>query len=147
MPVPEPVWCLFCEDRPAVGGTILVYEGTQDEIPMRSGAGPMPACEWCGERFTGTEAATDPNGRVAVIQYQHPDYPAVADQAVRLAARLRCVVCGDSVPSTEMAMTKFLRMCPEIAENLHEHLRPVCGHCDMLGLCPCCGKEGHSGCT
>jgi len=146
--VVEPTWCLFCEDQPANGRMILVYESTQNLVPLRKDPTPMPTCERCGVRHTGATAATKTNdGGVvsAVFQYEHPDYAAVADQARQLGAQLVCSVCGEPAACSEAAVTKFLRMWPHIAEDPDKFLKPVCGRCGDLGLCPCCGAKdcGH----
>lgn len=144
----EPTWCLFCEDRPADGKMILVYEHTQNLVTLCKNPTPLPTCTRCGVRHTGATAASRTNNgkdEAAVFQYEHPNYPDVAHRVAQLATQLTCSVCGNPEPASEVAMTKFLRMWPHIVSDPGKYLKLVCGSCDEKGLCPCCGEKDCEG--
>jgi hypothetical protein len=156
----DPIACAFCVDdegdpvespNPSVGQMLLVFQGTQTEIP-----GPpeerapsfLRACSDCGPLFTDHAFGTSPEGKVGVFQFEHDDYSKVTEeQHASLVAQFETNVCSlcDEVlwpegnqqeMPTQTLVTKMLRQAPGGITLSH-----VCGRCTELGLCPDCGPD------
>lgn len=133
MPPEEPIWCAFCQDRPMVGRMIVMIDGTNEQvgtIDIDEGA----ACNMCGRSWTGakvaevTEAGSD-DERVAVLQYEHPDYVKITDRHIReFAAEHACSQCGDHTEELPLwAADRVLRASPHLA--LDEEFDAICATC------------------
>ena len=139
----DPLWCAFCEDRPALGRMIIVGEGTQDilgDLPPETGA----ACDNCGRNYSGAEVGKNKEtGRVGVLQYEHDDFSKITEEdIVRFLAAQKCVVCEDTWEIERWAAERILRQSPSsILDEGQVTWTAVCERCAALGLCPCCQED------
>lgn len=143
MTVNEPIWCEFCEDRPAVGRMILMINETRTEIaPVVEG--PTYACDLHGRAWTGTPVGENgETGEKAVLQYVHPDWIQVTEkQLVDFSGEKTCSVCGDPTdPMPLWVAERILRMHPEIALDEGFRWEGICDDCAHTHGCPHCDDE------
>lgn len=145
MTVSEPIWCEFCEDRPAIGRMILMVNETRIEVaPADVGLPYTRACDLHGRAWTGTRVGkNEETGEVAVLQYVHPDWIQVTEQQlVEFSGEKTCSVCGDPTdPMPLWVAERILKMHPEIVIEEGFRWEGICDECAHLHGCPHCDDE------
>lgn len=145
MTVSEPIWCEFCEDRPAIGRMILMVNETRIEVsPADVGLPYTRACDLHGRAWTGTRVGkNEETGEVAVLQYVHPDWILVTEeQLVEFSGEKTCSVCGDPTdPMPLWVAERILKMHPEIVLDEGFRWDGICGDCAHIHGCPHCDDE------
>ena len=139
----DPIWCSFCEDRPAVGRMVIMADRSREligDVPGDDGA----ACDLHGKAWTGHPIASRGSvDQVAVLQYVHPDYDQVTeDHIVDFAGEKICVKCGD--PTEEMPLwvsERILRARPALALEESYQWEGICHECAASDGCPHCEDD------
>lgn len=147
MTIQEPVWCAFCEDRPAIGRMVVMRDQTRDMIAEINGENGV-ACDLHGRAWTGVPvAAHDESGEVAVLQYVHPDFEKVTELHITdFASEKTCIECGD--PTDPMPMwvaERILKAHPGLVLDMDYRYEGICGECAENTGCPHCDGRPDDG--
>lgn len=114
--VGEPVWCSFCQDRPAVGRLVVMQDHTRTILGELDGPNGV-ACDLHGRAWTGSYIATNnKTGAVAVLQYVHPDFEKVTEkQIVDFSRQQVCSQCGKPIEGMPLWFAeRILRAYPQL---------------------------------
>jgi hypothetical protein len=113
-----------------VGHMIVMVDGSSEQVgalSIEEGA----ACDMCGRSWTGAtiSESSEEDGRVAVLQYLHPDFDALTEEQIHnFTLEHACSQCGD--PTEELprwAAERVLRANPHLA--LADRYDAICEAC------------------
>lgn len=125
-----------------VGHMIVMLDCSTEEIGGIS-IDEGGACDRCGRSWTGAPIAeaTD-DGRIAVLQYMHPDFSKITEAHVRdFASEHACSQCGDPTEELPYWMAeRVLRANPRL--GLDEEFNAICERCAANFFADETGQEG-----
>ena len=143
MTINEPIWCSFCEDRPAVGQMIVMQDKSRIEISAVPGTDGV-ACDLHGRAWTGVPVAShDGTGEFAVLQYVHPEFENVTEtHIVEFAGEKTCSECGDPTEAMPLWVAeRILRAHPQLVLSDEYRWEGICVECAENNACPHCADD------
>ena len=138
----EPVWCAFCEDRPAIGRMVLMRDESREQVgELKSDV--SAACDLHGRAWTGAPVGESDDCKVAVLQYVHPEFEKVTEKdIIAFAADGSCSMCGDPMGPIELWVAeRILRAHPQAVLDKDYRWEPLCGNCADECDCDHCTGE------
>jgi hypothetical protein len=143
MTINEPIWCAFCNDRPAVGRMVIMKDQSRDQISVVAGVDGC-ACDLHGRAWTGVPLSShETTGEVAVFQYVHPDFEQVTENhTIDFAGEKVCTKCGDPTePMPLWVADRILKAYPSLVLDQGYCWDGICHECAQESECAHCDQK------